>query len=348
MINRIEIRNFRCFDALILDGLRRFNFIVGESGSGKSALLETLFLLSAGNPEVYFRLRKWRGFAEGQLELQLTRDAFEGLFRNLFHDNDSESIARASFVDSEFGRRSLDVYFERQRTLNIPLDKSENPISLVPVTFKWEVRGRVTNVTLEIENNSIRGKGSADLFPMHLITSKNISQRFDAQLFSQLSRSLHATAVVEVIQEIFPYVSDLSLEMIGGETLIHARIDGFREKIPVAELSGGLNKFISLAVAIAVNPKGVVCIDEVENGFYYRDYQRVLAGLLRLCDAYSVQLFATTHSLEFMRAAGSVFKERSSDFMLMRAKYSNNVCHITQFEGGSSISAIEQDVEIRG
>lgn len=82
MITRLEINNFRCFKTLVLSDLKRVNIIVGESGSGKTALLETLFLISSGGPESFFRLRKWRGFGDGgPISLNGMRDSFEGLFR---------------------------------------------------------------------------------------------------------------------------------------------------------------------------------------------------------------------------------------------------------------------------
>ena len=39
MIHSAEIRNFRCFKELSIDGCRRFNVIVGDNGAGKTALL---------------------------------------------------------------------------------------------------------------------------------------------------------------------------------------------------------------------------------------------------------------------------------------------------------------------
>jgi AAA15 family ATPase/GTPase len=39
MIQKINIRNVRCFKKLSIDGVRRFNIIVGDSGTEKTALL---------------------------------------------------------------------------------------------------------------------------------------------------------------------------------------------------------------------------------------------------------------------------------------------------------------------
>lgn len=348
MINRMEVRNFRCFKSLSLSGLKRLNLIVGESGSGKTALLETIFLLSSGSPEAYFRLRRWRGFGEGNLEFNGTKDSFDNLFFYMFHDGDKNAIARISFIDSHEGKRSLDIGFHDQETLSIDLSKSENSVRITPISFKWDVGNRITNVTLEIKDGIIRGKGSADTFPLHYISSKNTSSRFDAQLFSALSRSKQEREIVDVVQESFRYIRSLSIELSGGEALIHAEVDGFSQKIPVNELSGGFTKYLSIALAIASNRNGVVCIDEIENGFYYKNQASIIGSLIKLCEHYNVQIFASTHSWEMLRAVRKAVLSSPDQFCLLRNKYEHSACEISKIDGDLAISAINDEVEVRG
>jgi ABC-type lipoprotein export system ATPase subunit len=348
MIQRFHAQNFRCFDSLQLDGLRRFNFVVGESGSGKSALLESIFLLSAANPELYFRIRRTRGFGEGNLELQANKESFTSLFRFLFHNGDISSIARLSLHDNYHGNRKLDIYFEGQQSLTIPLNKPENAFVFLPLSFKWDVGNLVKEITLELKDGSIKGTGSVLPHPVHFISPRNVSSRYDAFLFSSLSRSMKIQKVIEVIQRIYPYVLSLSLEIIGGETLIGAQIEGTDEKFPINDLSGGLNKLISIALAIASNPSGIILIDEIENGFYYKNYREVMNSVIALCEEYSVQLFASTHSAEFLTSAAEALETRTKDFLLLRTKYAQNKSEVTRIEGRWSLSAIEQNAEVRG
>ena len=347
MINRIEIRNFRCFDSLALNGLKRFNIIVGESGSGKTAFLESLFLLSSGNPEGYFRLRKWRGFAEGNIEISGSRASFESLFRHVFHSSDKNSMARISATDNIEGKRILEIFYGSQQALNIPLEKQENSVRITPITFRWDADDVVTSIVLEIKDGAIRGVGSASAYPLHFLSGKNMSAKYDAVNFSELSRALKIDEFMSVIRATFPIVQDLSLEIIAGETLIHARLDGFSEKLPLTELSGGINKYVSIALAIVSNKNGVVCIDEIENGFYFKDQQLIMRSLLLLCDQFNVQMFASTHSLEFLKAIADVMESRAKDLTILKTKFEHNVCSIRKIEGPGSISAIEQDIEIR-
>jgi ABC-type lipoprotein export system ATPase subunit len=347
MITRFQAHNFRCFENLTLEGLRRFNFILGESGSGKSALLEALFLLSGASPELHFRLRRWRGFAEGNLELQASRESFSSLFRFLFHMGDTEKVASLSLVDTDLGIRKLDIYFEDKETLSIPIERPENISQFVPITFKWDVGNRVVPITVELKDGKIKADGSVEVHPIHFISSRNLSSRYDAILFSTLSRSLRAQPLIETIHNIYPSIHDLSLEIVGGETLINAQVDGFKEKIPIGEVSGGLNKLVSIALAIAANPYGIVLIDEIENGFYYKNYREILETLAHFCEEYKVQMFASSHSREFLEAVADVMEERATDVMFIKTKYRDGKCEVTRLKGDPIISAILQDIEVR-
>src|SRR5437764_10211677 len=83
MIHSIEIRNFRCFKELSIDGCRRFNVIVGDNASGKTALLQAIFLALASSPHVAVRYRAQRGlesaFSGGLYLIE------EALWRDLFY-----------------------------------------------------------------------------------------------------------------------------------------------------------------------------------------------------------------------------------------------------------------------
>lgn len=347
MINRVEIRNFKCFENENVTGLRRFNILVGDSGSGKTAFLESLFLLASGNPEVFFRLRRWRGFQERNLELQGTKNAYEGLFRTLFHNADKRSGASIQSVDSNFGRRSLDIYYKGQETFNLDLKRPESSVQINPLVFKWDVNDIVTNIELGIKEGTFSAVGSAQVFPMHLLSPQNLSSKFNAQLYSELSRKLQSDQIEVVVKQIFKSIKSLSLELIGGEPLIHAEVDGFDEKLPLNDLSGGINKYVSIALAITANPNGVVLVDEIEDGLYFRNHGVVVDSLAKLCEKYSVQLFASTHSWEFLKSVATAMAGRDKDLSVLRTRYHDKKCTIQVVKGLSSISAINQDIEIR-
>ncbi|MGK7942852.1 MAG: AAA family ATPase, partial [Microcystaceae cyanobacterium] len=45
MLRDINIKNYRCFEELSIDGFGQVNLIVGENNSGKTSLLVEIYLL---------------------------------------------------------------------------------------------------------------------------------------------------------------------------------------------------------------------------------------------------------------------------------------------------------------
>jgi hypothetical protein len=352
MISQFEIKNFRCYRQWHQNGLKRFNFIVGESGTGKTALLEALFMVGAANPEIWFRIRRWRGFGEGPIQLS-TRDSYESLFRDLFHQYDQKSVASVLIWDSNIGKRELQVFYEKSDVYTLPLKdvKEENAFAMNPVVFKWDLKDQVFRTTVEITDGALRMHGKTEVYPVILISSRAHSSREYAQYYSALSRTRKAGPVVEALKGIFPEINALSLEMVAGEPLLHVDVKGIDELIALGDLSGGLDRYLAIVVSILTNRGGAILIDEIETGFYYKNLPALLRSIVQLCDKNNVQLFATTHSYEFLKImtdAMSSARRGADDFCVLRLeKEQGRQPMVTLIEGSSYKSAIESEFEIR-
>lgn len=351
MIEQFEIKNFRCYQKWHQSGLKRFNFVVGESGVGKTALLEALFIVGAANPEIWFRIRRWRGFGEGPMQIH-TRDNYESIFRDLFYQYDQKTTASVTIWDNAEGKRGLEIFYESGDVYTLPLtEERENAFSIKPITFKWDLKDRVFRSQVEVKDGNLKMSGAADVYPCILISPRAHSSREYAQYYSNLSRTRKAGPVLAALQAIFPEVTSLSLEMIAGEPLLHVDVKGIDELIAVGDLSGGLDRYLSIVVSILMNRNGAILIDEIESGFYYRNMPELLNSIVSLCSKYEVQLFATTHSYEFLKIMSTAMasaKRGAEDFSLIRLeKEKGHQPTVTVIAGDSYKSAIESEFEIR-
>ncbi len=114
-------------------------------------------------------------------------------------------------------------------------------------------------------------------------------------------------------------------------------------------LSAGMNKYLSIMIAIASNPGGAVLIDEIENGFYFDSLVPMLESICSFCESLKVQLFATSHSDELITKMAKVMSgEREKSFALMRAQRgSDGESKISIVIGPMAIAPIAQGIEIR-
>jgi len=360
MINSCEIKNFRCFKHLVLKGMQRFTFVVGASGSGKTAFLEGIFLTGGSSAEIAFRIRRWRGLGETAIELSGTRDSFESIFGDMFHNFNKDAGFSIRFTDTDRGWRSLEVGFSREKgTLELPLGKAakpENVFLIAPINFKWENPQRVMNSSVQVKDGQLKMDATPDVFPIVFFSPRTSSAKYDAQRFSELSRKNKSDLAINAIRRIFPEVQGITMEETAGELVLHAQIDGISEKLPLVDLSAGLNKYLSIVLSVLINPQGTVLIDEIENGFYYANLPVILDGLFDLCDQERVQLIASTHSYEFLQALVKAMELRGKEgkgFSCVRFERETQKLSLAQepmatlIEGSSMKSAIENNFEIR-
>ena len=143
-------------------------------------------------------------------------------------------------------------------------------------------------------------------------------------------------------------IREITTEYTGGEAMLYASLDRNTKKFPVAVLSGGMNKYLSIVLSIIVNPGGALLVDEIENGFYYKFLTPMLRSIVRLCEQHNVQMIASTHSYELLQALLPVIEEeREETFSLLRTVRDGNESKLEYIKGSSYRAAIEQGFEVR-
>lgn len=349
MIKRLELRNFRCYQQLDLS-LKQFNIIVGESGSGKTALLESMFLLGGGSPEIYFRIRNRRGFSRN-LNLSGTREGYQSIFRDLFYNFDQDEGAVLNFDDDVTGSRRVEISYSDSQKSGLELDGNEPyAFTFSPINFKWIIEGRVHNTSLSFKEGKLDIEGTAPVAPLVYYNAINTTSFETSAVFSALSRRFKITPLIEKITEIYPRVRDMSLELIAGDPTLCVATGDLPEKLPIGDLSGGVAKFVTIALGILANPKGTIIVDEFESGLYFRDIARVWQSLVDLAAQEQVQLIVSTHSYEFLKAASPILAANglAKVSQLLRAEVNESGQHVVRrIQADAFEAATSQDFEVR-
>lgn len=353
MISSFEIRNYRCFKEVKKTAMKRFTFVVGKSGTGKTALLESLFLTAGGNPEIYFRLRRWRGFGDS-IELSGTRLNYESVFRDLFHKFNQEEGVRIGIEDTSQGYRKLEISYQGSDTLDLPLKatsgRSEDSFTVLPITFKWDTPKKVITSKVEVGPNGLRMSGSQEVLPMTFLSSHTINAKDNATKFSELSKRNSVGPIVDALKGVFHDVKGLSLELVGGEPILHVDIPSLNERLPLVVLSGGMNKYLSIVLAILSSKGGTVIVDEIENGFYYDNLPVILSTIVNLCRITQTQLIASTHSYEMLKALSSImdeYLEKHCELLRLEQESPGEQPTVRTIAGENCKAAIESGFEVR-
>jgi hypothetical protein len=360
MIESLEIKNFRCFEKLHLKGLGTVNIVVGANGSGKTSLLESIFLGVGGTPEIVTRLRGWRGL--GQLiALTGTRSSYDAIWNDIFFNFDQQRTIEINAVGYPENSRKLKVWYNPGDTAVIPLSNEEkvgtgagratDSSAIIPITFEWTEatnKPREFKPAFTLTGLSMGGApipALAAFFSSSYVATANPSE--SAGQFSELSKRNEEGPIRELIKELFP-ITTLSLEAsVGGMSILYCGVPWLPVKIPLGLLSSGILKLVSILLGIATFPKGVIIVDEIENELYYQIMPKVWESLLVFCKKFDVQLFASTHSYECLKAALQAVQRNEGDFRLIRTERKDGKCIARLFGGKDFEAALETETEVR-
>ena len=351
MINEISISNFRCFKHLNIKNCSRFNIIVGENGSGKTALMEAIFLVLSGNIEVSIRMKNQRGLSV----------SFAGNINSI-----EESIWKDYFYNLEWPNKisiSLQGTGEESRSLTIESKTSSIVVSYPnfdqgdfrsissPLIFKWtNSNGTNFEFSPQITSQGIQVPLSTENLPNYFFFAANqpVGTNETAERFSQLSRENKADKFVKVLTKEYPWIENMSIEVVGGIPSLHASVKGSNVKLPVNLISGSINRVISIMLAIASHPKGVVLVDEIENGVYYKHKAGLWRTIIKLAYDNECQLFLTTHDEELLDSFTDETDSKLKDISLWRMERTESSKRVLkQFSGITIKKALNMGGEVR-
>ena len=350
MIQDLRISNFKCFKEVHLRDLGRFNVIVGRNGGGKTALLEALFLLAGAGPELALRIRRMRGLGDS-VSISMERGSFEALWRDLFFDFDEASRIELRSVGTDENTRSLVVSYGPPEEVTLPFGQRsvDDRVRRSTIDFEYRIAdGKVVKCQPVLTNQGLSFGPVVETIPAILLSPvSREGPEHNGQRFSSLSKKGEHMAVVSVLRKQFPFIEDLGVEYHSGAAMVHAKLRSIAEKVPLPLVSDGINKMLSILLAVHHFSRGVVLIDEMENGLYFDLMGRASAAILDSARESNTQLFATTHSLEYLRALLPVVREHPEDFRLLRTTKDNGASAVDCFDGQHFAAALEEGLEIR-
>jgi hypothetical protein len=154
---------------------------------------------------------------------------------------------------------------------------------------------------------------------------------------------------IKLLTKEYQWIRSLDIEVVAGSPIIFAKTPNSQEMLPLAYISGAINRIIGVMLAIASTDRSVVLVDEIENGIFYTHQVALWRAILASIRKYEGQIFATTHSNEWLKALVQAAGDKMDDIALWRLERSENGTPVIfQFGGDTLRDAIKHGAEARG
>ncbi len=372
MYRTFSVKNFRCFKRLSMESLAQVNLIAGKNNVGKTALLEAMFLhLGPNNPELPVRISAFRGIE------QFVVDPAD-LWGWLFFRRETGDLIEISSVDGDGATASLSIRLEvrkapttvasaagelteppttaapgapssSERLPSVTTGESSPDLMLEYRTPAGQVcrsRGFIAKeqgtLVIKVERGQLFGLSRGVYLSTH-----SRAPAEDADRFSQIRRSGRQGTLIHALKCLEPSLTDLALLTTGRHGVIHGDV-GIGELMPMPYMGEGMVRLLSILLAIAHAEGGTVLIDEIENGFHHSAMVDLWRAIRMAANEYRTQVFATTHSLECIRAAHEAFSASAKyDFRLHRLERKDEETRSVLYTKETLATAIERNMETR-
>lgn len=368
MIDTLKLENYRGFKNYQLRELASVNLLVGPNNCGKTSVLEAVQLLvSQGDPGVMVESAQRR--SESYAGEDQPRDIgyplrWHNPLHHHFHGHRLEPGVRLSVSSGDgFGQVQI-------RIAEVELGEDPDPFQ----DFSENVQELALLVKTGIGKNEIafplNDYGSLDLAfpwvrrrladlrlnrsPTEFVTAESLNAREMAESWNQVNREGREIEVVNAMRILhrdlqsiyFPTgPSSESRSGLGGVLL------GFRggtPRVPIGSYGDGTRRLLALSLSLVRASGGFLLIDEIDTGLHWTVMEEMWNLVIDAAVSSSIQVFATTHSLDCINGLATLLKKRQDlEENVSVQKIERQLDHSASFGGADIVRAADLSIELR-
>jgi hypothetical protein len=352
MITSLTITGFRCFRELRVEPLTRVNLIVGKNNAGKTSLLEAIELVATGTLEALVRcpIRRREYLFEGFEEWREGRIREEGEEQSqtdplldlsqMFHGRSmtpGTSFSIETTGTPEYRVRCEVFELGNQVALRLQSSHLQDDAAVPLANLRRSSGFKFRFFTSPAPAVNLLGTEMLDLL--------RLSEPWDEIVLTPEEKT-----ITEALQLIEPQIDRLAFA--GEKTRISRRallkLSGSNQRLPLGSLGDGLRRLLGLILFLVDSKEGLLLVDEIDTGLHYTVLEDVWKLLIETAKRLDVQVFATTHSLDCVRALAQVREKHpalASEATLHRVE--KDMSKTITFSADELAIAAEHHLEVR-
>lgn len=368
----LQIKNYKNLKDFKIDSLARVNLIVGKNNVGKSTLLEAISLFATGGDINWIKeILDMRGESAYSLS---DSNLLTEKFLSLYSERDLTSFYHDPvYIKSNYQLGLLNI----EDTLTLNLIKfiktrkiDENGITqittkIIDINDESEftdanaIVGLLSNLgekkTIYSFEDPRGRRGSYNkIIPFEYVRTSQISSDRNPQLFDKIALTPLEKEIISALRIIEPKID--AINFLKDESYRSIRNEDNRvpivvfpmstERYKLSSMGDGVNRILTIILALLNCKDGILLIDEFENGLHYTVQTQLWKMVYQLAEKLNVQVFATTHSDDCIKS----FVEADSNQIgkLIRLENRDGNIDVVPFNDKERLKfAINQNIEVR-
>lgn len=349
-----------------IDSLRQVNLVSGKNNTGKSSLLEAVYLfVNKGNVSSLLDNLKGRKelkpigrgrYADELLSQEENLRILSSLFYGRKISFDTQDRIELGEQDDRLSLRF--VYYKEETkdsgslmrsVVEMPLADGEINDLSIGLEIKEDGSSRLQTLKKHLLFASVP-MGIPSLVRAQFVHTGNVDREVNSTLFDAIALTDREESVIQALQIIEPDTERIAFVDQGfGERVAVLKLSGSKDLIPLAGMGDGINRILSLILALVNSKDGYLLIDEFENGLHYTVQEQLWTIIFKLARDLNVQVFATTHSNDCIAGFSQVLNKEGNEPLgnYIRLDNVNGKIRPIAFSAEELGIAGQQEIEIR-
>lgn len=369
-IKTLDIHDFRALKELRIEGFGKVNLVTGKNNSGKSSLLDAVrILVTGGTLRTLYDILNYREELGSSGDLEKTYLPTElAPFCNLFNGFPDLSSSKRGFsitatgtLPASISRISASINWFIRKT-----DSERQAYSYEPASgdlfedvdsfpaLDLDIAGRKRVVPLDRLQRRISMRADAETTLPPCVYLDPFSSRSTSQMGALWDAVVLTDAEHEVVTALKVISADIqAVSMIGSDergtrprTAI-AKSSRYPSPVPLRTFGDGVNRLFGVILSLCNARNGVLLVDEIENGLHYSVQTEIWRTIFRLANNLNVQVFATSHSWDCVRAFQEAASESPEDGVLIRLSVKDDAIIPTRFTEQELEFVTRDHIEVR-
>ena len=341
MCNSFIAKNFRAFEEIKIQKLAKVNLFLGKNSVGKTALLEAFY--------VYLHENKTQAIYELLLRKEehlSSKEDLASVIKHLFYKHSLPRPNEAGIMLSSL--RSDKINKSKSVTLTTDIQDDFNELLVIGNGNKKQEH-KLSRDFVDFYRRSRMFEDHNYEGNLRFVYSMGINDAYIAELWDNIAFESKQDFVIKALKIVEKELSDVTFieakNRRDRDRVAIAKVAG--EKVPFKSMGDGINRILHIVLNMVNAENGYLLIDEFENGLHYSVQEKVWEVIFTLAKSLNVQVFATTHSNDCIKAFGVQWYDNKDYATMNRIDYKNKQHSTMPYNFSDLNDALITNTEVR-